>query len=61
MDDQDAMADQNKVKKRTPRHLLSEEARKPWRDPDPHPSDAYYKHGAVYPCLSLYSRLECNS
>ena len=61
-DNTDAMATEElersrKIKKKRTRHILSDEAKGPWRDPDPHPADIQYCYkidSATY--SPLYSR-----
>lgn len=50
--------DEKRLKKKcsTRRHLSSNEAKKPWRNPDPHPSDIRYSYKVDTEYLPLYSR-----
>ncbi len=46
----------NKEKKNVNRHVVTDEARKPWRDPDPCPKDTYFTYEIDTTNLPLYSR-----
>lgn len=42
--------------KLVPRHSVSNDPKKPWRDPDPCPSDTHYRHLIDSSTMAMYSR-----
>ncbi len=49
--DLDAQLEETNTKKKRSRahqHTLSNEERKPWRDPDKNPHDTHYQHSSLY-------------